>query len=161
MAQPSQPDFQKKASPAPVAAPSQAMASRPFPPQADVAAPALQAPDVATPDAPALDSAPAFPKPTFQVRAAGGSPPPLQPKLTIGAPNDPYEQEADRVADQVVQQIHAPAIDFSQAPALMHPAPSAASREPPIQPLSLQRGSLPEVEDEDPPSPTRLPPAMG
>ncbi len=30
----------------------------------------------------------------------------LQPKLTIGKPNDPYEQEADRVASQVVQKIH-------------------------------------------------------
>ena len=27
----------------------------------------------------------------------------LQPKLTIGAPNDKYEQEADRVADQVMR----------------------------------------------------------
>ena len=26
----------------------------------------------------------------------------IQPKLTIGQPNDKYEQEADRVADQVV-----------------------------------------------------------
>lgn len=32
----------------------------------------------------------------------------VQPKLTIGAPGDRYEQEADRVAQQVVQQIHAP-----------------------------------------------------
>ena len=33
----------------------------------------------------------------------------IQPKLTIGAPGDKYEQEADRVAVQVVQQIQAPA----------------------------------------------------
>ncbi|KAM3095451.1 DUF4157 domain-containing protein [Phormidesmis sp. 146-35] len=26
----------------------------------------------------------------------------IQPKLTVGAPNDPYEQEADRMADQVM-----------------------------------------------------------
>jgi pimeloyl-ACP methyl ester carboxylesterase len=32
----------------------------------------------------------------------------IQPKLTIGQPNDPYEQEADRVAAQVVQQINDP-----------------------------------------------------
>lgn len=31
---------------------------------------------------------------------------PIQPKLTVGAPGDPYEQEADRVAEQVVQQLH-------------------------------------------------------
>ncbi len=33
----------------------------------------------------------------------------VQAKLTIGAPNDRYEQEADRVAAQVVQQLHRPA----------------------------------------------------
>ena len=32
----------------------------------------------------------------------------VQPKLTIGEPNDKYEQEADRVAAQVVQKINAP-----------------------------------------------------
>lgn len=114
MAQPSQPDFQKKSSPAPVTTPSQTMAPRPFAPQMDVAAPDVQAPDVAAPDAPTLDSAPAFPKLNFQIRATGGSPPPLQPKLTIGAPNDPYEQEADRVAAQVVQRINSPATNRSQ-----------------------------------------------
>jgi hypothetical protein len=35
--------------------------------------------------------------------------PVIQAKLTIGAPNDRYEQEADRVASQVVQQLHRPA----------------------------------------------------
>ena len=35
--------------------------------------------------------------------------PVIQAKLTIGAPNDRYEQEADRVAAQVVQQLHRPA----------------------------------------------------
>jgi Domain of unknown function (DUF4157) len=33
---------------------------------------------------------------------------PVQAKLTIGEPNDKYEQEADRVAAQVVQQINTP-----------------------------------------------------
>ncbi|MGG6297825.1 hypothetical protein ACQ4M4_25815 [Leptolyngbya sp. AN02str] len=33
---------------------------------------------------------------------------PIQPKLTIGAVGDKYEQEADRVAHQVVQRINAP-----------------------------------------------------
>lgn len=31
--------------------------------------------------------------------------PNMQAKLTIGQPNDKYEQEADRVADQVVNSI--------------------------------------------------------
>ena len=34
---------------------------------------------------------------------------PIQAKLTIGEPGDKYEQEADWVASQVVEQIHAPA----------------------------------------------------
>ncbi|MEM7655085.1 MAG: DUF4157 domain-containing protein [Bacteroidota bacterium] len=34
----------------------------------------------------------------------------LQPKLTIGAPNDKYEQEADAVANQVVKQNQQPAL---------------------------------------------------
>src|SRR2546426_12671132 len=29
----------------------------------------------------------------------------IQPKLSIGAPNDKYEQEADALADKVVQQL--------------------------------------------------------
>jgi|GEM_PF-3728138 len=36
------------------------------------------------------------------------TPPPLQAKLTIGEPDDQYEQEADNVARQVVGQIHSP-----------------------------------------------------
>jgi hypothetical protein len=36
------------------------------------------------------------------------SSPPIQPKLTIGAPRDRYEQEADQVAAQVVQRINTP-----------------------------------------------------
>jgi hypothetical protein len=48
-----------------------------------------------------------FPAPAESLRL---SPRPftLQPKLTIGQPNDKYEQEADRVAAEVVQKIHAP-----------------------------------------------------
>jgi hypothetical protein len=55
---------------------------------------------------------------------------PIQAKLTIGEPGDKYEQEADRVATQVVNQIQAPA---SQ--------PSAS--EP-----SVQRMEMTEEEDE-------------
>ena len=36
------------------------------------------------------------------------SPRTIQPKLTIGAPNDHYEQQADAVADQVVAKLNAP-----------------------------------------------------
>ncbi|AFY82436.1 eCIS core domain-containing protein [Oscillatoria acuminata] len=40
--------------------------------------------------------------------------PVLQPKLTIGAANDPYEKEADQVAHQVVTKIHSPAFQDPQ-----------------------------------------------
>jgi hypothetical protein len=36
------------------------------------------------------------------------SPPPIQPKLTIGQPGDKYEQEADAVARRVVSQMNSP-----------------------------------------------------
>lgn len=36
-------------------------------------------------------------------QGAGVSNPRIQTKLTIGPPDDPYEQEADRVADQVMR----------------------------------------------------------
>ena len=36
----------------------------------------------------------------------------LQPKLTVGAPNDIYEQEADRVADQVMRMPETPGSGF-------------------------------------------------
>ncbi|OUC13858.1 MAG: hypothetical protein B0A82_15230, partial [Alkalinema sp. CACIAM 70d] len=40
---------------------------------------------------------------------SGQIPFPIQAKLTIGQPNDRYEQEADRMARQVVNQINRPA----------------------------------------------------
>ncbi|MCY6490791.1 eCIS core domain-containing protein [Leptolyngbya sp. GGD] len=39
----------------------------------------------------------------------------IQPKLTIGEPDDKYEQEADRIATQVVDQINTPVVQ-SQLP---------------------------------------------
>jgi Domain of unknown function (DUF4157) len=56
------------------------------------------------------------------------TPPMIQPKLTIGAPGDKYEQEADRMAQQVVQQLNAPQSTKSEQ--------------------SIQRETLPEEEDE-------------
>lgn len=40
---------------------------------------------------------------------------PIQAKLTIGQPGDKYEQEADRVARQVVQQLNAPKVGRSNS----------------------------------------------
>ena len=42
--------------------------------------------------------------------------PPIQAKLTIGEPNDRYEQEADRVASEVVQRINAPSSAVQRSP---------------------------------------------
>jgi hypothetical protein len=43
----------------------------------------------------------------------------IQAKLTVGEPNDAYEQEADRVAAEVVRQIHSPQIASSGQSALV------------------------------------------
>ncbi|MFP5274850.1 MAG: DUF4157 domain-containing protein [Coleofasciculus sp.] len=56
--------------------------------------------------------------------------PPLQPKLTIGQPNDQYEQEADRVARQVVDHINAP--PKIQAKETHQPMLSVGERKPSI-----------------------------
>ena len=56
--------------------------------------------------------------------------PVTQPKLTIGAPRDKYEQEADRVAHQVVSRLHSPL-----------PQQTTGGN-------ALQRADLPEEEDE-------------
>lgn len=76
--------------------------------------------------------------PEFLMFADGGRSLPLQPKLTIGAPNDKYEQEADRVAEQVVQRL-----------SMGSGGQSANGKTPPSQPnQALQRETLPEEEDE-------------
>ncbi len=53
--------------------------------------------------------------------------PVLQPKLTVGAPNDRYEKEADQVAHQVVTKIHSPAF---QAPSLKRMNPFSGRLDP-------------------------------
>jgi hypothetical protein len=83
----------------------------------------------------------------LDAKQAAASARPVQPKLTIGQPNDQYEQEADRVADEVVsmpdrstqqsiQRETAPEEDELQT------KPIAAS----ITPL-VQRESMPEEEE--------------
>ena len=65
----------------------------------------------------------------------------IQAKLTIGQPNDKYEQEADRVASRVVNQINTPP-----------PAPiqreNLLENEEAVQMPSLQREAMPEEEEE-------------
>lgn len=45
-----------------------------------------------------------------------GASPQIQPKLTVGPVNDAYEQEADRVAAQVVNQINTPTAQRQETP---------------------------------------------
>lgn len=68
---------------------------------------------------------------------------PIQAKLTIGPAQDPSEQEADRVAQQVVQQIHQPSGEIVSAPAVSiqrqgSPSPTTASPATPDLERSIQ-----------------------
>jgi hypothetical protein len=82
---------------------------------------------------------------------------PVQAKLTIGEPGDKYEQEADRVASQVVQQINTPSAAQSTAGQLVQrqdaeeeeiqtkPTISVLQRSP-LSP-EVQREAMPEEDD--------------
>ncbi|MEH1887809.1 eCIS core domain-containing protein [Nostoc sp.] len=69
--------------------------------------------------------------------------PHIQAKLTIGEPGDRYEQEADRVASEVVQRINAPA-SAGQSVQRQEEAEEEIQAKPEI--TSLQRRSKPEAE---------------
>ena len=62
----------------------------------------------------------------------------IQPKLTIGKPNDVYEQEAEQMASHVVQRlVSSPAATENQsAPAISHKS-------------APQRSTINKAEDED------------
>ena len=82
---------------------------------------------------------------------------PIQAKLTIGEPGDKYEHEADQVASQVVEQIHAPAAaqstqgesvqrqDELEEEIQAKPSISHLQRSP-LSP-AVQREAMPEEED--------------
>jgi Domain of unknown function (DUF4157) len=82
-------------------------ASRPFAPQAE-AEQAQTLPELQT----QVETAQRFGHhlTDFSLSSHSSSPPLIQPKLAIGAPGDKYEQEADRVAQQVVQRLNAPQV---------------------------------------------------
>jgi hypothetical protein len=66
----------------------------------------------------------------------------VQPKLTIGQPNDKYEQEADRVAEKVVQQINAP--QFSET-GFNNPDPNTTEHGKPklqLKPIFQRRSTI-------------------
>ncbi|MEB3885549.1 DUF4157 domain-containing protein [Lyngbya sp. CCY1209] len=83
-------------------------------------------------------------------------PPPIQAQLTVGAVGDKYEQEADRVADAVVDRIQSPPTTkevqkqeeetLQQKPQLSTP-PTISKLQKKEQPETVQRES--EEEDED------------
>ena len=70
----------------------------------------------------------------------------VQTKLTVGAPGDQYEQEADRVASDVVAQINSPQ---AQRPVQREAMPEEED-ELQMKPMAhtLQREAMPEEEDE-------------
>jgi hypothetical protein len=99
--------------------------SRPFaPPIQAETTPQAELPDLQT----QLENAQRFGHSFAKISAS--RPSIIQPKLTIGAPGDKYEQEADRVAQQVVQRINAPQLE--------QPQPAQA----------VQRETLPDENDE-------------
>jgi hypothetical protein len=90
----------------------------------------------------AVAATPAWHGPT-SVPRRGEWPPLLQAKLTVGRPDDVYEQEADRVADQVMR--------------MPDPASARSGIDPaPIRALSLQRRCT-DCEDEELQRKTRNP----
>ncbi len=64
---------------------------------------------------------------------------PVQPKLTVGEPNDKYEQEADRVASVVVEQINAPAQQTQSNPSLQREDKEDEEVQTKLEISSLQR----------------------
>ena len=80
----------------------------------------------------------------------------IQTKLTVNTPGDPYEQEADRIADQIMRQ---PATETT-APVGSSPQPvsnhAGTSDEPEVRdpseimPASLRRHGIPPTFDADP-----------
>jgi Domain of unknown function (DUF4157)/Calpain family cysteine protease len=66
----------------------------------------------------------------------------IQAKMTIGAPTDKYEQEADRVAQQVVQRLNAPKLNLLQSGRL-----SRASQNESQSEQSFQRETLPDKDE--------------
>ena len=78
-------------------------------------------------------------------------PSPIQPKLTIGAPDDEYEKEADRTADQVVQRLAFTPNQDTEAPQISRkPLPITAFQRKPEETLpeeQIQEKEETEVEE--------------
>lgn len=82
-----------------------------------------------------------------------GMPSPLerlvaQAKLTIGQPNDQYEQEADRVAQNVVQRINAPTSKSPQPDAVQRETEEELQTKPLLQRKPITGDAAPDLESE-------------
>ena len=75
-------------------------------------------------------------------RLSSVSPPLIQPKLKIGAPNDKYEQEADRVADKVMRMPESDGVDTQNAAPQIQRMCSNCEEE-------LQRQTIDDEEEEE------------
>ncbi|GBO53272.1 hypothetical protein APA_1179 [Pseudanabaena sp. lw0831] len=85
-------------------------------------------------------------KPQNRLKALQSERMAIQAKLSIGEPNDKYEQEADATASRVVQQINSPAQDQSVQ---REGAMEEDDEELQMKPISsIQRGAMPEDEEE-------------
>ena len=83
---------------------------------------------------------------------------PVQPKLVVGAVDDPFEREADRVADAVVRGAPGPAVstDGGAGPSPVRRAPLPAAAAAPAAAESAGREEEGEQEDEGEKEPLRL-----
>ncbi|GJM34480.1 MAG: hypothetical protein DHS20C18_34810 [Saprospiraceae bacterium] len=74
----------------------------------------------------------------------------IQAKLTIGQPGDKYEQEADAVADKVVDNIAEPAVSNGQSPESFtsneHSQAAAVQTQPAVQ---TEKEEVPEEKDQE------------
>ncbi len=85
----------------------------------------------------------AFQENFAEVPVSSSSMPLVQPKLVVGPPNDKYEQEADRVADQVM--------GIPEPVGLVPPgrAMSTPQTAPDLQRQSIESESMPDLDDEE------------
>ena len=74
---------------------------------------------------------------------------PIQAKLTIGAPGDKYEQEADKVAAQVVNQINAPVAQQSSQNLQREETSEEDELIMKSETSNIQREAIPEEEEEE------------
>lgn len=72
----------------------------------------------------------------------------VQRKLTIGKPNDQYEQQADQVADKVVQRMSQPSVEAKASPAVVSTVPSGNVPAAAARTESLQAKEKEAIEEE-------------